>query len=99
MKNLKSVIVNSVLIALGILFIGFMAGSYLPNDIPYSGYNLMSTCFQIISAHYSYGMFAIPTMLEIVCVALMVVFAVLNLLIALGVIKNEALAAKFNKAF
>ncbi len=98
MKNLKSVIVNSVLIGLGILFIGFMAGAYLPGIVTTSGYNMLSTCLKYFSKAYQYAAFGITTLLEIVCVALVVVFALLNLLIALGVIKNEKLTDKFNKA-
>lgn len=100
MKNLKSVIVNGILIALGVLFLGFMAGTYMPGDFPYSGYKLTDTCVDLMKvshAHWSYGMFAVPTILAIICLCLVIVLAVVNLLIALDVIKNEKLANILNK--
>ena len=100
MKNLKSVILNSVMIALGILYIGFMAGTYLPleEDFAYTGYTLMSTCFQIgFGDGYMYPLFAIPTLIALILVVVLTVFAVLNLLISLNVIKSEKLAKIVNK--
>lgn len=96
MKNLKSVIVNGVLVALGVLFIGFMAGAYLPGEI-FSGYDLLSLSFQALSS-YQLAIYAFATVLALVCAAVVVILATLNLLVALGVIKNEQLAPKFNKA-
>ena len=92
MKNLKTVVVNGILVALGVVFFGFMAGTYLLG----SGYELLQILLEELSS-YQAILYTIPTLIVLVLVGLMTVFAVLNILIALGVIKNEKLGNTFAK--
>ena len=98
-KNLNAIITNSILIGLGVLFVCFMAGTYIPGLA--TGYDLLQFLQLGFSFSSTTGMaitfFSIGSLISLIAMCLVVALAVVNLLVALNVIKVQALAKVFGK--
>ena len=111
MKNLKSLILNGGLLAVGAMILGFMAGSYQTMSTKLvsssvTGYKYMTDSLDVLKQDIkldgfpngSYGLIAASSIIVIILVSLMMLLAIVNILISLNVIKNEKLIKILNIA-
>lgn len=85
MKNLKAVLLNCGLVVLGVLTLGFLAGTYMG----ISGYDFLEFLNVLGLMGAEAIIFTLSILFTVITVSLLIVCAIVSCLISLEVIKSE----------
>ena len=88
MKNVRSFVMNCVLVALVVLMLGFMAGEY----VGWTGYQLLDWLQYTEYLDASAALLAVSTLLVLLFILVIAVLAVVGMLCDFGVIKSQKVA-------